>query len=197
MSGPVLHKVMAHTVAEFEDILRDAPGKPYHELVDGQIVEKAMPTDVHAFLVNRLCYWLTAWARERGLGEPGPERRFVFPGDTQNSRQPDVSLILDPDLPLVWQGPVHHVPDLVAEVQSPAETRAGLREKAGFYAASGVRLTLLLFPRERQLELWRPGQGPELLGPEDVLRDEGLLPDFSLPVTELFAQQRGGRRATR
>lgn len=197
MSGPVLHKVKAHTVAEFEIFLRDVPEKPFHELVHGHIVEKAMPTDVHAFLVNRLCYWLTVWARERGLGEPGPERRFVFSGDTQNSRQPDVSLILDPDVPLVWHGPVQRVPDLVAELQSPGETRSSLREKAGFYAASGVRLTLLLFPRERQIELWRPGESAELLDPGEVVRDENILPDFSLPVSELFAQQRDGRHATR
>lgn len=194
MSEPVLHKVIALTVAEFENFLGDAPEKPYYELVYGRIVEKPMPTDVHAFLVNRLCYWLTAWARERGLGEPGPERRFVFSGDTQNSRQPDVSLILDPAVPLVWQGPVQHLPDLVAELQSPGESRPAMREKARFYVDSGVSLTLLLFPGERLVELWRAERTVESPGPGDVIRDETLLPGFALPVEELFALQRGVQR---
>lgn len=196
MSEAVLHKVESCSVAEFEIFLRDAPEKPYRELVDGRIVEKSMPTDVHALLVNRLCYWLTAWAMERGLGEPGPERRFVFPGDTQNSRQPDVSMILDPALPLVWQGPVNHVPDLVAEVQSPGESRQALRERASFYAQSGVVLTLLLFPRERQVELWRADVAVQSLVPGDVIRDEALLPGFAMPVNELFTQQRGAQGRT-
>ncbi len=196
MSDAVLQKVAPCTVAEFEIFLRDAPEKPYHELVYGRIVEKSMPTDVHAFLVNRLCYWLTAWASERGLGEPGPERRFIFPGDTQNSRQPDLSMILDPAIPFVWQGPVQHLPDLVAEVQSPGESRQALREKARFYAESGVSLTLLLFPRERMVELWRAEVAAGSPGPGDVIRDETLLPEFALPVSELFAQQRGVQRQT-
>ena len=196
MSESLLHKVISLTVAEFEIFLRDAPEKPWHELVYGRIVEKSMPTDVHAFLVNRLCFWLTAWARERGLGEPGPERRFAFPGDAQNSRQPDVSMILDPAVPLVWQGPVRRVPDLVAEVQSPGESRQALREKARFYVQSGVALTLLLFPREGLIEVWRAEVAVESLGPGDVIRDEVLLPSFALPVNELFAQQRGEKSQT-
>lgn len=197
MSDPVLEKVSPGTVAEFERFLRAAPEKPYHELVNGRIVEKSMPTDVHATLVNRLCFWLTVWARERGLGEPGPERRFVFPGDTQNSRQPDVSLILDPDVPLVWQGPVQLVPDLVAEVQSPGDTPGAMREKARFYMDSGVRLTTLLFPRERMVELWRPGVEVESVGAGAVIRDDSLLPGFSLSTAELFAGRRGGQGQAR
>ena len=196
MSETLLHKVIPLTVAEFETFLRDAPEKPWHELVYGRIVEKSVPNDVHALLVNRLCYWLTAWARERGLGEPGPVRRFVFSGDTQNSRQPDVSMILDPAYPLVWQGPVRRVPDLVAEVQSPGESRQALREKARFYVQGGVALTLLLFPGEGLVELWRAEAAVESLGPGDVIRDEVLLPDFALSVDELFAQQRGEKSQT-
>ena len=193
----MLQDVKRLTVADFERFLRRAPEKPYHELVCGCIVEKSMPTDVHAFLVNRICFWLTVWASERGLGEPGPERRFIFPGDTQDSRQPDVSLILDPEIPFVWQGPMRVLPDLIVEVQSPGETRVRLREKARFYTMSGVRLVLLVFPRGRQVELWRPGTTAEALGPADVIRDEALLPEFALPVTELFPQRRGGRSQTR
>ena len=196
MSEAVLHKVVPCSVAEFEAFLRGAPEKPYHELVYGRIVEKSMPTDVHAFLVNRLCFWLTAWARERGLGEPGPERRFAFPGDAQDSPQPDVSMILDAAVPLVWQGPVRRVPDLVAEVQSPGESRQALREKGRFYAQSGVALTLLLLPREGLIELWRAEIAVESLGPGDVIRDEVLLPGFALPVNELYAQQRGEKSQT-
>lgn len=129
-----LPKTKVYTVDEFEVFLAKPENRDRHfELINGEIVEKPVPTDEHAFITGLLIYYLTDVALKHGLGLPGPERRFVFPGDTHQARQPDVSLILDPDVPLVTKGPMRLIPDVVVEVMSPDDSPDDLRDKAKFY----------------------------------------------------------------
>jgi Uma2 family endonuclease len=189
----VIQSTQTYTLAEFEQFLtHEAERDRNYELIRGAIVEKAMPTDVHAFIVGLLIYYLTHFAKQHGLGLPGPERRFAFPGDTQNSRQPDVSQILDPAVPFVDRGPMRVIPDVVAEVMSPDDSIEGLREKAQFYTEKGVRLTWLIFPRQQIVEVYRPGQAIEMLSIKDTLEGYDVLPGFSMAVVEFFPENRGG-----
>lgn len=188
-----LSHTQTYTVMEFEEFIRRPENQDrYFELIDGIIVEKAKPTDEHAFIVGLIIYFLTDWARPRGLGLPGPEWWFAFPNDTQNARQPDVSQILDPDVPLVTQGPTRVLPDVIAEVMSPDDSIDDLRDKARFYVGSGVRLVWLVFPRQKIVEVYRPDQPSQMLTVNDTLEDRDLLPDFSLPVADLFPAKRSG-----
>jgi Uma2 family endonuclease len=150
-----------------------------------------MPPDLHAFIVGLMSIALGNYAREHNLGLPGPERRFAFPDDSQNSRQPDVSQILDPNVPFVVRGPMHVIPDIVAEVQSPDDSIESMREKAQFYVLRGVHLTWLIFPRQQIVEVYRPEQSIEMLTVRDSLDGYDILPGFSLAVAELFPEKRG------
>ncbi len=181
-----------HTLADFERFLvEQTDDKPYYELINGAIVEKAMPTDEHAMIVNWVLYFLTRYAVEHELRPPGPERRFVFPDDTQNARQPDVSQILDPDMTIVTEGPTLTIPDFVAEVQSPDDSITSLRAKAEFYISRGVRLVWLVFPRQQIVEVYRPGYDIEMLTVQGVLDGYDVLPDFQLTVAQLFSEKLG------
>jgi Uma2 family endonuclease len=182
-----------YTVDEFEQFLTLPENRDRNfELIDGSIVEKAMPTDEHSIVVNLILFYVTQVALEKGWRLPGPERRFVFPNDTQDSRQPDVSLILDPAVPIVTQGPMHVIPDFIVEVKSPDDTYEDMREKARFYTERGVRLVLLVFPRPRTVEVYRPGVPLDILTVEDTLEGYDVLPGFSLPVARLFMTMGGG-----
>jgi Uma2 family endonuclease len=182
-----------YTLEEFEDFIRRPENRDRHfELIHGAIVEKAMPTDEHSLIVNWLLFSLTGYSVIHGLRPPGPERRFRFPDDTQNARQPDVSQILDPNVPLVIQGPMEIIPDVIAEVMSPDDSIDDLREKAKFYIASGVRLVWLVFPRQKIVEVYRPQQPSDMLTVSDTLDGYDVLPGFSLPIAELFATTRRG-----
>ncbi len=181
------------TVEAFEQFLSLPENRERHfELIDGVIVEKAMPTDEHSMITGIIIIYTGNYTLERGLRPPGPERRFVFPNDTQDSRQPDISLILDPAVPIVTQGPMHVIPDFIVEVKSPDDTYEDMREKARFYVERGVRLVWLVFPRTRIVEVYRPGVPSEMLGIDDVLDGYDVLPGFSLPVARLFVTPRGG-----
>ena len=183
-----------YTLEEFEDFIRKPENRDqYFELIHGAIVEKAMPTDEHSLIVNWLLFSLTGYSVIHGLRPPGPERRFKFPNDIQNARQPDVSQILDPNVPLVIQGPMEIIPDLIAEVMSPDDSIDEMREKAKFYIASGVRLVWLVFPRQKIVEVYRPEQPSEMLTAADMLEGYDVLPGFSLPIADLFATTRSGQ----
>jgi Uma2 family endonuclease len=181
------------TIDEFEQFLTLPENRDRNfELIDGSIVEKAMPTDEHSIITGLIIVYVGGFTLERGLRPPGPERRFVFPNDTQDSRQPDVSLILDPAVPIVTQGPMHVIPDFIVEVKSPDDTYEDMREKARFYTERGVRLVLLVFPRPRLVEVYRPGLPSEILTVDDTLEGYDVLPGFSLPVARLFVTTGGG-----
>ncbi len=183
-----------YTLEEFEDFIRKPENRDrYFELIHGAIVEKAIPTDEHAFIVGLLIIVLGNHALAHQLGLPGPERRFAFPNDTQNARQPDISQILDPNVPFVTQGPMEVIPDVIAEVMSPDDSIDDLREKAKFYIASGVRLVWLVFPRQKIVEVYRPEQHTEMLTASDTLDGYDVLPGFSLPIANLFATMRSGQ----
>jgi Uma2 family endonuclease len=179
-----------YTVDEFEAFIAQADNRERHfELIDGVIVEKTMPTDEHATIVDLMLFYLTGYSLEHNLRLPGPERRFIFPNDTQNARQPDISQIVDPHIPLVTKGPMTVIPDLIAEVKSPDDTYDEMREKAKFYVAGGVRLVWLIFPTPKIIEVYRPGVPSEILTIEDALEGYDVLPGFTLLVVKLFVQK--------
>jgi Uma2 family endonuclease len=181
------------TCDEFEDILALPENRERTlELIDGIIVEKATPTDEHSLVNMILLGELYNSSRERGLGLPGPERRFRAPGDPYNTRVPDLSLILDVNIPIVTKGAIAHPPDLIAEVKSPDDSIEGMRARAKWYIDNGVRLVWLVFPRQRIVEVYRPGQDIEILTIEDVLDGYDVLPGFTLAVAKLFPQTRAG-----
>ena len=111
---------------------------------------------------------------------------------TQNSRQPDISQILDPGVPLVTQGPTHTLPDVIVEVMSPDDSIDDLRDKAKFYVASGLRLVWLIFPRQKIVEVYRPAQATQMFTADEILEGYDVLPEFTLPIANLFVTTRSG-----
>jgi Uma2 family endonuclease len=55
------------------------------------------------------------------------------------------------------------VPDFVIELRSATDNLKPLQEKMKEYQRLGVRLGLLVNPKNKQVEIYRPGQEPEIL----------------------------------
>jgi Uma2 family endonuclease len=181
------------TIDEFQQFLGGASQRERrYELIDGYIMEKPIPTDEHSLLIGVAHGELYIHCRANKLGLPGPEHRFQIPGDYKNSRLPDLSLIVDPDYPITTKGATQRPPDFILEVKSPDDNNDGLRERARFYIANGVRLVWLAFPRPRIIEVYRPGIPSEILTIEDTLEGYDVLPGFSLEVAKLFVSKRSG-----
>ena len=88
------------------------------------------------------------------------------------------------------RGIPHLAPDLVAEVVSPSQYRPEMAANARLYLESGVRLVWFIWPRAQQVDVWRPGADAPIatLGQNDSLDGGDVLPGFSHPLADLFAE---------
>lgn len=77
-------------------------------------------------------------------------------------------------------------PDFALELVSPSESLPMVRAKMQEYLNSGLRLGWLLNPHDRQAEVYRPQQPPEVLLAPDVLSGEPVLPGFTLNLAWLW-----------
>lgn len=174
------------TVAEFERFLRSPENLDrLFELINGAIVEK-MPTQEHGLVATNLVIALGSFVKARKLGRVGVEVRHQLPQDNANSRMPDVSFT-SVRQPLVTQGSVPQMPDLAIEIQSPDDTIKQLREKAAYYLEHGARLVWLIYPRKRFIEVYSLDNDVEILLEGDLLTGADVLPDFLMPVVDIFA----------
>jgi Uma2 family endonuclease len=180
-------------ISDFEAFIRRPENaRRNFELINGVIVAKAMPTEEHALITGIFTGELYIHARAKGTGLPGPEHRFRVPGDDKNVRQPDIVLIVEADTPITTKGATERVPDLVVEVKSPDDTYDDMRQRAQYYVSIGVKMSILVFPRPRIVEVYQPDKPSEVLTIEDSIEGGDVLPGFVLPVGRLFVTRRSG-----
>ena len=114
---------------------------------------------------------------------------FWLSHDPDTVRAPDAAYIsrerYDGALP---DGYAEFAPDLVVEVRSPSDRPGAVLAKIGDWLEAGARVVWVIDPRTRQVALYRDDGAHNLLGGDDVLREELLLPGFALPLVELFAE---------
>jgi Uma2 family endonuclease len=72
------------------------------------------------------------------------------------------------------------------EVISPSDRIGKTALRIGQYLARGVALVWLVDPEDRTVTVYRPNELPRVLDEQDDLNGNGVLPDFSLKVAELF-----------
>jgi hypothetical protein len=63
-----------------------------------------------------------------------------------------------------------------------------MAEKARMWLAAGVRLLWLIWPRDKQVEVWRPGSDEPVatLALTEALDGLDVIPGFTYPVSRLF-----------
>lgn len=175
------------TVEAFEAFIALPENADRHfELIDGEIVEKPMPTQEHGRIVMRFGSRLHVFVEDHNLGYVEVEVRYRTSDDDTNTRQPDLSFFAEPNTPAIKRGPVMRLPDLALEVKSPDDTFIKMREKAIYYLKNGTRLVLLLFPDRQQIEIHTSDNPVRTLGIEDTLDGGDVLPGFTIAVKDIF-----------
>ncbi len=79
-------------------------------------------------------------------------------------------------------------PDLAVEVLSPNDTVENLHEKIVDYFANGFRLVWVINPEEQVVLVYHSPQPDQLLREGDVISGENVIPGFTFPISELFAE---------
>ncbi|MDZ4767841.1 MAG: Uma2 family endonuclease [Chloroflexota bacterium] len=156
------------------------------ELIDGEIIEKAMPTQLHGLIAARFSQQLLNYtdAQSTLIVRIFVEARHRPTGDDGNDRLPDISVSIG-DHPIVEQGVADYISTICIEIQSPDDRLTTMRAKAAFYLTHGARTALVVMPKQRLIEVYS-GDDVVILTAEDDLTFPDLLPGFSVPVGRLF-----------
>jgi Uma2 family endonuclease len=177
------------TATEQDVIALEAREKRLFELVDGVLVEKAMGF-YESFLAMRLGQFLLAFVEQHALGIIAGEAGMLrlAPGLV---RIPDVSFVSWERLPQrrVPRQPIPDlVPDLAVEVLSDSNTPREMEQKLYDYFTAGVRLVWYIDPVLQEAHVYTAPEQRETLTADHTLNGAEVLPGFTLPVRQLFAE---------
>jgi len=78
-------------------------------------------------------------------------------------------------------------PDFVVELRSKTDTLKELRAKMQEYLENGAQLGWLIDPKNKRVEIYRPGQAVEVLEHPITLSGEQVLPGFTLTLKRVWA----------
>lgn len=162
--------------------------KPETEWVGGRSLQKVSPQRTHSRLQGAMTAHLDRWAQ--GRGEVGPEWRFRVapPGEVRRPLVPDVAYVSNERLRVLGDEELEMppiAPDVVVEVLSPDDRRVDVNEKIGVYLRAGSELVIVVDPMHRAVEL-HDSRRTVQLGETQAI-EHSALPEFSYPVSELFA----------
>ena len=155
------------------------------ELVNGTLVEKVMGYP-QSSLGSVLLMFLGVHAFPRNAGMPGMADA-LHRMEGGNLRLPDVSFTLRERLPNPLPQVAGWCPDLCVEILSPSNTRREMATKRVEYFASGCRLVWEIDPRTRTADVYTAPDVHMHLDTDGVLDGGDVLPEFRLPLAELFA----------
>jgi Uma2 family endonuclease len=168
------------------------PDAKDYELVDGRLVERNMGAE-SSLIGTRLCSQIDRFCEEHDLGIVwGADNGYqCFPHAPGRVRKPDVSFVRRGRLPgdAAPKGWVRIAPDLAVEVISPGDTAEDLEEKLEDYRKAGVPLVWVIYPRARKAHVFRPDGPPSVLGEDDDLSGEDVLPGFRCPLLEILPRR--------
>jgi Uma2 family endonuclease len=106
-----------------------------------------------------------------GGGKPAPDVSWI-----EKSRLEGVNIV----------GFIPVVPDFVIELRSATDNLKPLQDKMSEYQRLGVRLALLVNPKNQQVEIYRQGQEPEVLeAPTEIDCGEVML-GFVLSMSRIW-----------
>jgi Uma2 family endonuclease len=128
------------------------------------------------------------WNRQTNLGNVFDSScGYDFTAFEGGKLSPDVSWIEKSRLEGVnIVGFIPVVPDFVIELRSATDNLKPLQEKMVEYKRLGVKLGLLINPRNKQVEVYRPGQEPEILESPDTVNCEDVMPGFVLSLKKIW-----------
>jgi Uma2 family endonuclease len=183
-----LKAVRPVTDEELLELAERNPGYQFERLADGEIIVTPTGGD-SARQEAELARQLGNWARQSGRGLVlSPSAMLLLPDGSR--LMPDSSWVRrgrwDALSPEERRGFIPLCPDAVFEIRSAGQPLSVLRNKMRTYLTNGARIGVLIDPYGRIVEVYRPGQEPEIrTNPATVALDPEL-PGFVLDLGPIF-----------
>lgn len=178
-----LESVIDLTDDQFYQLCRNNPDLKFERNAQGDLIIMS-PTGGETGNRNfNLALELGNWNRHAKLGVCfDSSTGFKFPNGAD--RSPDIAWIqqqrwdeLSADQKERFP-PI--VPDFVIELMSPSDRLPDIQSKMREYRDNGVRLGWLINRKQKQVEIYRQGEDPEMLDQPVSLSGEEVLPRFTL-----------------
>jgi Uma2 family endonuclease len=180
------------TFEQFQD-LPEREGVHY-ELDEGELLLEASPAARHNLVRQRIAMKLAQFVESNGLGTILEEMDFRLDSDTV--RNPDVAFVTEEHLKNIDLdvSPIEGAPALAVEVISPTNTAQDIARKTQQYLEAGSHCVWLVYPdpRLRCVEIHSATGVRRVREPEE-LREQTLLPGFTLSVRYVFDGKSGGK----
>jgi len=162
-----------------------------YEVIKGQKVEKPVGAS-QVMLANRIAFAINRHAVPEGSGFAIVEILVDIGHPDRDQFRPDLIFVSSERWPLGRNIPPGNawaiIPDLAVEVVSPSNTADEIREKIEIYLSAGVRLVWVIYPRLRCVDIHAHSPNVRVVGLAESLEGGDVLPDFRLPLAELFGQ---------
>ena len=175
------------THEEFEKLCQDNPEQSFELTASGELIVMAPAGYESSEKNGDLFGELWSWNRQTKIGRAfDSSGGFTLPNGAV--RSPDVTWIEKSkllDVPAGVKFP-QVIPDFVVELRSDTDRMPKLREKMEEYRSNGVRLGLLINPKNQQVEIYRPGQEPEILASPTAIDCSEVMPGFILSMSEIW-----------
>lgn len=158
------------------------------ELVKGKLVRMSPAGHLHGYYEVNVSAALQAKVRPKKLGRVlVGEVGIYIERNPDTVRGADVAFISNERLARV-QSPsfLDVAPELVVEIMSPDDRWSEISEKIAEYFSIEVQMVWIVDPRRQQVHVYRSPTEVEILTAEETLSGREILPDFSVPVAELF-----------
>ncbi|MBI4419274.1 MAG: Uma2 family endonuclease [Gemmatimonadetes bacterium] len=171
-----------------EELLRlNLPDKRT-ELIRGRLVVRDPGGARHGALAMRLGYRISAHVETHDLGRVyAAETGFKIESEPDTVRAPDVAFIAKERLPETEPpGYPGWAPDLAVEVLAHDDHPADTLAKIAQWLKAGVRLVWAVDCERRNGRVYRADGSETLLGPNDALDGEDVLPGFRCPLADLW-----------
>src|SRR5579885_2493561 len=143
------------------------------------------PAIKHNLIRQQIAMKLIEYVKSRSLGIVVEEMDFRLDSDTV--RNPDVAFITQEHLQMIdiERSPADGAPALAVEVVSPSNSAQDMAKKTQQYLRAGSRTVWIVYPGLRLVEIHSVSGIHQVREPE-LLRDEALLPGFSISLSYIF-----------
>lgn len=171
-----------------DDLSRfDEAGKTA-ELVRGVLVVREPPFTIHGVRSARLIVRMGTFVEREGLGAVfAQDTGFQIERDPDTVRAPDVAFVARERLAQIREhGYATLAPDLVVEILSPNDRPGEVLDKVGQWLSAGVRLVWVIDAVRRLARVYRADGTESIVGQDDALDGEDVLPGFRCPLAEIL-----------
>ena len=166
-----------------------AANLPHCELVGGELVIMSPAGFDHGRFASRIDAALENHVSRHGLGVvTTAEAGFQVAHDPDTVRAPDVAFVRAHRIPSGGvKGFFQGAPDLAVEVVSPSDRASEVTAKVQDWLQAGCAMVWVVDPEHQTITVHQGPKDMTILGPGDTLVAGDLLPEFSMPVAEVFA----------